>query len=108
MEWVMILILIFGLIHLDEKLNKMMKLIKVDSKNHSFDLKDYIGKKVFITIDNDEISNSYLFSSIFNKEITIIDFDKEWLVFEYEENKKKQRQYIRLSDITSINLRTKD
>lgn len=102
-EWIMFMILFFSLIDLEAKMNKILKREKQDLKKNNFDLKKYQNIPVSIHIDNDEISNSYLFSSISPVEGVIKDFDLEWILFEYEEKKKVISQYIRICDITSIN-----
>lgn len=102
-EWIMFMILFFGLIDLEAKMNKISKQQKQEMKKNNFNVKKYLNIPVSIYINNDEISNSYLFSSISPVEGMIKDFDLEWILFEYQEKKKTISQYIRICDITSIN-----
>ena len=67
-------------------------------------MENYIGKKVNINIDNDDINNSYLFSSISNTVGEIIEYDEQWFLFRYydKSTRKTIDQYMRICDITSI------
>lgn len=108
MEWVMIIGLVLGFTTMNEKIEKLKKSLPSDKK--VFDLKNYLGKPVFISIDNEDISNSYLFSSMYSIVGTIKDYDEEWILFQYKEHKNQRayvEQYIRIKDITSINEKTK-
>lgn len=101
MEWIILIVSLIGFGTISEKLDKLKKEMKAERK--TIDLKKYLNKNVSLTIDNDEISNSYLFSSVFGTVGVIKDYDQEWVLFEYKEKKKTIEQYIRISDITSIN-----
>lgn len=103
-----LLILLFGFGSINEKLDKLRKTYKSEKKE--FDLKDYLGKPVSISIDNEDISNSYLFSSVYSTVGTIKAYDEEWLLFQYKEHKNSKsyvEQYIRIKDITSIHEKNK-
>lgn len=97
MEWIILIAIAIGFGTINEKLDK---LTKVQRKERKFNFKDYLGKTVSLSIDNEEISNSYLFGSTIG---VLKDYDEEWLLFEYQKKKKTIEQYIRINDITSIN-----
>lgn len=103
MEWFFYMIVIFCLLDIETKLGKMMN--NHDVKKNTFVLENYIGKKVSLNIDNDDITDSYLFSSISNTIGEIVEYDDEWFLFRYYNKSKKQtvNQYIRIHDIISIN-----
>ena len=67
-------------------------------------LENYIGKKVSITIDNDDINDSYLFSSTSQTIGEITACDSSWFAFKYsnKSGKKTVTQYFRIKDLVSI------
>ena len=103
MEWIFYIIIVFCLIDIESKINKFIK-NNSDHKKYIFVLKNYIGKKVILNIENDEITDSHLFSSISDTVGQIIEYDDQWLLFRYYNKNKRKTidQYIRISDITSI------
>lgn len=68
-------------------------------------LEDYIGKKIHLEIENEDINNFYLFDVFNPTEGEIIEYDNVWLAFKYysKEHKKEVIQYFRRRDIKSIN-----
>ena len=103
-EWIFFIVISITLIEIDSKLNKLLK--QNNSKKRIIDgnlLKDYLGKKVSLIVDNEEIFDSYLFCS--GSEVTgvIKKYDNKWLLFEYENNNQIVSRYIKIMDITSIN-----
>lgn len=112
MKWVMfciIIAMISSVLSNQDKIIKRLEGKEIDSrknnKENNFSLKDYINKKVCIEIDNDDINNSYLFSSMYNTSGEIIDYDDEWLEFRYEDKSKHKivHKFFRIRDIVSIN-----
>lgn len=110
MKWILFLIIIAMLASILEKLDSLLK--KVDStqmnnKNvkKTFSIDSYINKEVCIEIDNDDVYNSHLFSPMYNTTGKIVDYDNEWLVFEYLDKSKNSvvDKYFRIKDIVSIN-----
>ncbi len=101
MEWVILFGLIIGFGTINEKLEKLKK--QFQTENRKLNFKNYLGKPVSLIVNNENISDSYLFTSISSTIGIIKDYDREWLLFEYQKNKKTIEQYIRISDITSIN-----
>ena len=111
MEWVMF-IMIASVPDKQDKLSKKIDNIKSDNnkivnkqKKDTLVLDAYLNKKVCIEIDNDDINNSYLFSSMYNTSGEIIDYDDEWLEFRYEDKSKHKivNKFFRIRDIVSIN-----
>ncbi len=108
MNWYFYIIIIILLIDLESKLNKVIKNQEIksdDIKNSDFLLRNYLGKKVVLEIENDDIENEYLFSCGYETIGEIIDFDQEWFLFEYYNKGKKKtiKQYFRIKDLVSIN-----
>jgi len=116
MEWVMFIIIIAMIASVSDKQDKLSKKIdniKSDNNNKIVNkqkkdtlvLDAYLNKKVCIEIDNDDINNSYLFSSMYNTSGEIIDYDDEWLEFRYEDKSKHKivNKFFRIRDIVSIN-----
>lgn len=99
MEWIFYIGVILCLIDIEQKLQNLSKEKK---RSNRLPLKDYIGKKVSLVISNDDINNSYQFSSIQNMEGNITDFDDEWLEFTYMNKNKEYVQYFRIKDVESI------
>lgn len=99
MEWIFYIGVIFCLIDIEQKLQNLSK---DEKRNNRLPLKDYLGKKVSLIISNDDINNSYQFSSTQNVEGNITDFDDEWLEFTYLNKNKEYVQYFRIKDVESI------
>lgn len=108
MEWIFYIMIVFCLFDIEEKLRKIMSNNKQKNGNekekNKIILKNYINKKVSITIDNDDINNSYLFSSISQTVGEITTCDSRWFAFKYydKEEKKTVTQYFRIKDLVSI------
>jgi len=107
MEWIFFMVIIIYLIDINSKISKMQN---NNTNNKSinkskFIIENYIGKKVNIEIDNEDINDSHLFSSVYNTIGEIVECDDEWFLFRYYDKSKKQtiNQYMRIRDITSIN-----
>lgn len=113
MEWAFAAFLIIMVCGISGKVDDLSR--KVDnleysnssqSMNHrNLLLDEYIGKKVTLEIDNDDIENFYLFYSANDTEGEIVEYDDEWLLFRFyhEEKKKTIEQYLRRRDLVSIN-----
>lgn len=112
MKWVMFLIIIAMLSSVLGKQDEIIKRIedkksddRKNNKENSIPLESYINKKVSIEIDNDDISNAHLFSSMYNTTGEIINYDSEWLEFRYKDKSKNKlvNKFFRVRDIVSIN-----
>lgn len=109
MEWVFGIMVVSCLFDIEEKLKKIINNNQENNnqsnktKNKKY-LEQYINKKVSITIDNDDISDSYLFSSSSNTIGEITNYDDQWFSFKYYDKLKKStvNQYIRIKDLVSI------
>lgn len=113
MEWcyyALILILICSLFGKLDDISK--KIVNIESNKNGLNklqknllLDEYIGKKVTLEIDNNDIENDYLFETISAVEGEIIEYDDEWLLFRYyhKQQKKTIEQYLRRRDLVSIN-----
>lgn len=120
MKWWGFLIIILLILDLQSKLqalsNKIYNNHEEKQKSKKFSksliLDEYIGKKVSIEIDNDDINNSYLFSGSTPGSPVgeIIDYDNVWIAFKYYDKSKKKyiNQYFRRRDIISINEYSKE
>lgn len=119
MEWAWaVFIMIFLCGSISGKVNDISK--KIDNleygnpnshnRRNNLLLDEYIGKKVTIEIDNDDIENGYLFDSTSDTEGEIIEYDDEWLLFKFYHKQKKKtvEQYLRRRDLVSINEVNKD
>lgn len=108
MEWIFYIMVVFCLFDIEEKLRKII--VNNEQKNsnqkekNKIVLEDYINKKVSITIDNDDINNSYLFSSVSQTVGEITTCDNNWFAFKYydKQAKKVVTQYFRIKDLVSI------
>lgn len=47
------------------------------------DLSNYLNKDVYIVLNNDNVTDSYLFSSMMKTIGKIIDYDNKWFIFNY-------------------------
>lgn len=112
MKWVMFFVIIGMISSISGKLDKIISRVddveikyKNTKKDNSFSLSSYVNKEVCIEIDNDDIYNEYLFSSMYNTVGKIIDYDNEWLMFEYLDKSKNKviNKYFRIRDIVVIN-----
>lgn len=94
----LILIMLFDI---EDKLKK----IRDREREHHFNLSDYLNKDVYIVLKNDNVTDSYLFSTMVKTIGKITDYDDSWFVFNYyNKNKKKNvSQYLRVSDLKSVN-----
>lgn len=101
MEIVLCFIIIALLLDVDEKLRKM----QTKEKSHRIDLSDYLEKEVYIVLDDDNVTNSYLFSTMMKTVGKIIDYDDTWFIFRYynKSERKNITQYLKISDLKSIN-----
>ena len=113
MEWAFaffITVMVSGILGKVDSLSK-----KIDNLEHGKNnsnrhhktllLDEYIGKKVTLEIDNEDIENWYLFHSTSDIEGEIIEYDNEWLLFRFYHKQKKKtiEQYLRRRDLVSIN-----
>ncbi len=105
MEWFFYVICICIIIDIESKLGTLLKNQNVveKKKNMTHIMKDLVGKKVTLIIDNEDIQESYLFSSSVNTIGVIKEYNDTWLLFEYENKKETVQRYFRICDITSIN-----
>ena len=112
MKWYFLAIIIILLIDIQSTVKKLTN--QIDNRNKrtfpkenqkSLILENYLGKKVCLEIDNDDINNSYLFSSTLDTVGEIVEYDNEWILFKYYSKPKKKviSQYFRRKDITGIN-----
>lgn len=113
MEWAFAAFIIIMVCGISGKVDDLSK--KIDNMEYSkfsqskirnnLLLDEYVGKRVTLEIDNDEIENWYLFDSTSDTEGEIVEYDDEWLLFRYyhKEKKKTIEQYLRLRDLVSIN-----
>lgn len=101
MEIVLCFIIIALLLDVDEKLRKM----QMKEKSHRIDLSDYLEKEVYIVLDDDNVTNSYLFSTMMKTIGKIIDYDDTWFIFRYynKSERKNITQYLKIGDLKSIN-----
>lgn len=89
------------LIDVEEKLRKM----QAKERSTRLDLSNYLNKDVYIVLNNDNVTNSYLFSSMMKTVGKIIDYDDIWFIFSYysKSERKNITQYLKISDLKSIN-----
>ena len=108
MEGVFYIMVVFCLFDIEEKLKKLMtnnqEKNNTQKEKNKIILENYIGKKVSITIDNDDINDSYLFSSTSQTIGEITACDSSWFAFKYsnKSGKKTVTQYFRIKDLVSI------
>lgn len=119
MEWVFYIGVIFLLIDIKERIQKLQKNLSCTDKNTScikennknnIAISQYLNKRVNIIVNEDaKFSNLHLFSAGSNTIGEIVDYDDDWIVFKYYDkkyyNKDKKAnvcQYIKVSDIESI------
>lgn len=89
------------LIDVEEKLRKM----QVKENSNRLDLRNYLNKEVYIVLNNDNVTDSYLFSTMMKTVGKIIDYDDTWFVFSYYNKsvRKNITQYLKINDLKSIN-----
>lgn len=111
MKWVMFIIviaMISSVLSNQDKIIKELQDKKFDNKknkDNNLPLESYLNKKVSIEIDNDDITNVHLFSSMYNTSGEIVDYDNEWIEFRYKDKSKNKmvNKFFRIRDIVSIN-----
>ena len=101
MEIVLLFAILAILIDVEEKLRKM----QVKEKSNHLDLSNYLNKEVYIVLNNDNVTDSYLFSTMIKTVGKIIDYDDTWFIFNYynKSERKNITQYLKISDLKSIN-----
>ena len=95
-------VIVIMLIDIEEKLKKL----QVKEKQNHLNIGNYLNKQVYIVLDNENVTDYYLFNSLTKTMGKIIDYDDTWLIFSYyNKNKRKNiTQYLRISDLKSINV----
>lgn len=101
MEVFLSLLILAILFDIEERLKKM----QFKEKTSCLNLSSYLNKDVYIVLDNDNVTNSYLFSTMLKTIGQIIDYDDKWFAFRYynKSERKNVTQYLRISDLKSIN-----
>ncbi len=96
------IVIVIMLIDIEEKLKKL----QVKEKQNHLNIGNYLNKQVYIVLDNENVTDYYLFSSVTETMGKIIDYDDTWFIFSYyNKNKRKNiTQYLRISDLKSINV----
>ena len=95
-------VIVIMLIDIEEKLKKL----QVKEKQNHLNIDNYLNKQVYIVLDNENVTDYYLFNSVTKTMGKIIDYDDTWFIFSYyNKNKRKNiTQYLRISDLKSINV----
>jgi len=95
-------VIVIMLIDIEEKLKKL----QVKEKQNHLNIGNYLNKQVYIVLDNENVTDYYLFNSVTKTMGKIIDYDDTWFIFSYyNKNKRKNiTQYLRISDLKSINV----
>lgn len=96
MEWLFYICVVMCLIDIEGKLTKLLK----PKKEKTISLASYLNKDVYIHIDNDDLLDIDLENTVGQ----IVDYDNEWFVFRFSCKNKYIYQYLRVSDIESIDL----
>lgn len=96
------IVIVIMLIDIEEKLKKL----QVKEKQNHLNIGNYLNKQVYIVLDNENVTDYYLFNSLTKTMGKIIDYDDTWFIFSYyNKNKRKNiTQYLRISDLKSINV----
>ncbi len=102
MEIFLLFIILFLLLDLESKVTKINKRKELPKRITSNEIKKLINKVVSLNIENDHIDDSYLFSPVSSTKGKIIEYDDEWILFEYENKKEVIRRCFRIKDISSI------
>lgn len=94
-------VIIIILFDIEEKL----KNLQAKEKYNHLDIGDYLNKQVYIVLDNENVTDYYLFNSVTKTMGKIIDYDDTWFIFSYYNKNKRKNiiQYLRISDLKSIN-----
>lgn len=95
-------VIVIMLIDIEEKLKKL----QIKEKQNHLNIGNYLNKQVYIVLDNENVTDYYLFNSVTKTMGKIIDYDETWFIFSYyNKNKRKNiTQYLRISDLKSINV----
>ena len=104
MEFLYVILAVTILCKLSDVNDKLKKLLTQEKQN-KLDFSDCLNKDVYIILNNDNVTDSYLFTSIMKTMGKILDYDDHWFVFRYYDKNKKQNvtRYLRTSDLLSIN-----
>lgn len=94
MEWIFYVAVVVCLIDIEEKLQIIMKKDSTTYKKETISFDQYRNKKVSIIVRDDDFFDSYLFSSLSNVTGKIIDFDDEWVIFQFYDKSKKMDRTI--------------
>lgn len=99
------LILLFLILFTQYDTNEKLKKILNKDKKNKLDLGIYLNKSVYIILNNENITDEYLFSSVTKTVGKILNYDENWFVFEYynKNARKTIKQYLKISDLESIN-----
>lgn len=94
-------VIIIILFDIEEKLKKLQAKVK---QNH-LDIGNYLNKQVYIVLDNENVTDYYLFNSITKTMGKIIDYDDTWFIFNYynKSERKNITEYLKISDLKGIN-----
>ena len=95
-------VIVIMLIDIEEKLKKL----QVKEKQNHLNIGNYLNKQVYIVLDNENVTDYYLFNSVTKTMGKIIDYDDTWFIFSYynKNTRKNITQYLRISDLKSINV----
>lgn len=95
-------VIVIILIDIEEKLKKL----QVKEKQNHLNIGNYLNKQVYIVLDNENVTDYYLFNSVTKTMGKIIDYDDTWFIFSYYNKTKRKNitQYLRISDLKSINI----
>ena len=95
MEFLYVILAVTILCKLSDVNDKLKKLLTQEKQN-KLDFSDCL---------NNNVTDSYLFTSIMKTMGKILDYDDHWFVFRYYDKNKKQNvtRYLRTSDLLSIN-----
>lgn len=102
MEIFLLFVIFLILLDIESKISKIDRKKELPKKITSNVLKEFVNKEVSINLENDNVSDSYLFNAISNTKGKIVEYDDEWMIFEYKEKGKIIRRYFRIEDISSI------
>lgn len=118
MMYVFAMVCIFMFIDLEKKADKLIRIIQIDGEHNekkdkkemNFKLDEFVGKMVYINLNEDceiNINSEFLYDQIKGE---IIDFDNKWIAFKFYNKTKKKNicQFIRLIDIDSIDIVSND
>ena len=80
-------VIVIMLIDIEEKLKKL----QVKEKQNHLNIGNYLNKQVYIVLDNENVTDYYLFNSLTKTMGKIIDYDDTWLIFSYYNKNKRKR-----------------